>query len=559
MGGNTTPKGRPVFIITKLSAFINGVNGNAPITPYSDEFCYDDIANTSIGSTGDGALGRIVFDSNGITWKFVSLDGALDSQLKQLNYSGIFDNAAAGIVTRDLTYFFYSIPANPTPTNPGVLILNPDLVYPSSYRYYAVRDGSNYITGKVDSNGNIITNFVDMDQVPVNQGSTNILVSKPEPAPILPGMSLVDSSPYIIEFFDATKTLVFRDVFYASSSKLMVNENSSDVGIVSMSVSCTRIMPGVNNSTFLYRGENVQQLGFNIYLYYSDGTTRNITYELNNNSGKLTTTSTNGNVTVSGIIIDTSAITGNGNPQEITFTYAPDPINNTTGNSLSTIVNVFILEDDTVNIAEFVPALWFDPTHPANLLARFYAVRDDGTDAEITGCLTAWTGSNNPSPGVGTYIGWTATFNLGVSGQTPETKPIGPVIVSNVNNNNYVNKATLYALSYYASTTNKIVLPGFVGIDLQNANVSAVDNGALPTHINIRNLDGNYNYTAAPAPIANILAANGGVNVVQGQDATKQFNVMVPILIEFLHQTTDTSGATVFHVTNIRVAYVTTV
>ena len=537
-------RGRPAFIATPLSSFTQGINGNPAIVPFDGEMCYDDL--------GDGSQGRIRYKPDG-TWEFVSVEQYLNNFIKQLNYSGIFDNAAAGVVTRDLNYFFYNIPIDPT-VNSATVVLNTDLVYPAGYKYYAIRNGIDYITGRLNSSGVLITNFVDMAQVPVNQGNVNVLVSKPEVGMILPTKIPVDGAPYIIEFFDATKTLVDRDVFYASSAKLMVNENSSDVGITNMTVACTRVMPGLVNATYLYRGENVQQLGFNVFLTYSDGTTRNITYELNNNSGSLTvqSTSADGVHTYSGIVIDT-AIVSNSNPQRLTFTYTANAINNVSGNSINSVVEVFIIEDDTTEITSFVPAIYFDPSQPANILKRYFAVRTDGTSAEITSCLTADNVLSNP-PVPGTYTGLHASFNLGVSGQSPKTEYFA--MTTNSNPNKVDINGAYYALNFH-QLTNKISVASFSSVaELQNGNVTGVDSGANPTHFNIRNLNGNFNYMAAPLALSNLLSSSGGTVVNQGQSANKQLNAMVPVLIEFLEQKTTSSG-TIYLVTNIRVAYVT--
>ena len=42
-------RGRAPFLITPLSAFTIGYDGNPPIVPYDKEFCYDDLGDKSVG------------------------------------------------------------------------------------------------------------------------------------------------------------------------------------------------------------------------------------------------------------------------------------------------------------------------------------------------------------------------------------------------------------------------------------------------------------------------------------------------------------------------------
>ena len=321
-------RGRPPLIATPLSAFTVGINGNPPIVPFKNEMCYDDL--------GDGSDGRIVFSPDGTSWHFQSTTQDLNNYIKQLEYSGIFINAAAGMLSHDLTYFFF----NPLTK---VVVLNTDLVYPIEYKYYAIRSGIDYITGRIDTivgsptNGKVITNLVDMKITQPN--GTTPGFSKPESGMLLPTKVPVDGSTYVVEFFDETKTIVDRDTFYATAVKQISNDIPGNVGITDIVVAMSRVMSNVADSTHLYVGEDANQIAFNIYLVYADGTTRNVTYEI-----------ATGRLSINGVSrIDTSVAT-TGAPQTFDVTYyalnSDGTVNTTPAGSANDIhktIKVFIL------------------------------------------------------------------------------------------------------------------------------------------------------------------------------------------------------------------------
>jgi hypothetical protein len=333
----------------------------------------------------------------------------------------------------------------------------------------------------------------------------------------------------------------------------MVNDLTSDTGITQMIVATTRVMPGLNDATFLYRDESIAQIVFNIYLVFADGTTRNVTHELTNGSGRLQVTGLD--------LIDTAVVTGNNIPRKFTVTYYAINGDGTLNvvNNIYKDIDVFVIDDETAMVDSFIPVYYVDSINLGGALVRkYFTVRDNGTIADVTGSLKSTSAVVN-SIDVEQPI--TTVMNLGITGQIETTyqytvreSGINPVKVgislghggfshnevSGINLNTSMGTATL-ASSNGANPA---------AIKLANRN----SNGVEPTHFNVRNVSGSHNFTTA------MLTIESYQNFVftEGGSADKRINATIPVLIEFLRVTTN-GGVTTSVVTKLRVAYVTVV
>ena len=540
---NSNLRGRPPFIVTPLSAFTVGFQGNPPIIPYEREFAYDDL--------GDGSLGFIQFDPDGTTWKFKSSGQETSEFIKDMEYGGIFTNAAAGVMSRDLTYFFFN-------KDNDSVVLNQNLSYPGEYKYYAIRNGSTYITGKI-VNGSVVTNLVDMKTIPAVSGTG--FISKPEAGMLLPNASVVDGSNYIIEFFDSAKSMIFRDVFYAESVKTMDNAQTGTVGISKMIVNTTRPIVDKPNSTYLYKGEATQQISLSVYLVYvGGGSSRNIIHEMSNGSGKLQVIGMD--------TLDTSDVTI-ATPQKFTVTYYPEPTTNDPNPlAIHQDIDVYILDDETVTVTSFIPLYYIDPTNNARAISHILALRPNGTLVDITYATTGIyvngsTSSADITPATNTAVGVRRKLELGISGQVPFdldyiVKCVGNspikcgVNIGSINSSSWSDSSNIYGAITY-STSNKTATINAVDVNsLTSLNTTVI---GVPTHFAIRNITGDHYFTAAGGTEISKFQ-----NVVfnEGIGASKVVNAGVPVIIEFMNVVKDGNGVvTSSKITNARAAYVT--
>ena len=98
-------------------------------------------------------------------------------------------------MSKELTYFLFNLETRS-------VIFNNKLVYDDNHRYYAIRKGHEFITGR-DFGGTIV-NVCDMVRSETETGS-GVYVRKPSVGMILPDITIVDGDSYIVEFFDANK------------------------------------------------------------------------------------------------------------------------------------------------------------------------------------------------------------------------------------------------------------------------------------------------------------------------------------------------------------------
>lgn len=554
---NTPRSGRVPLQVPPLSAFTTGFGGKLPIVPKNREFCYDDTIE-------NGPHGHILYkpgvDPDGIItpmdWTFVSATKIIEDTITDLDNSGIFINAAAGSLSRDLTFFIFS--KNELNPNNHTITLNPNLSYPSTYRYYAVRKGTNYITGHINPDtGIVMTNLVNMREVAVNVG--NGTVSKPSIGVILPTMinQLQDGDSYIVEFFDLNKKMIFRDTFQAEAVKSLTNDMIGGNIITGMDIVTSRPVNNSPNTAYFYIGDNPRQLTMRALLKYVDSSTIDITNELNT-----------GRLVINGLdSIDTSYIT-EAEMQKFTVTYYYNGTENIVGitNNITTEVSVIVVQDESSNISEFIPIHY--PVFANSSLTyktRLYSVRTTTKNGETIKMISEITGSlkapvilpenvtNNTAYNV------SATVKLGITGQNEQTYDYSIKFfdVDNVGNKVTICKAhnsrpfvdNYYKLLYTKeSGIPKLFLSNGLGssdiVTMINENK---DGENTPFKIRIRNLDNTcVYYDGMLSATGYRINENSNGIITQNQ----------PIIIEFL-QRVENGAIVVFSITKVRVAYVT--
>lgn len=452
-------RGRAPFLITPLSAFTIGYDGNPPIVPYDKEFCYDDL--------GDKSLGYIKWETieGEPTWKFVSTCQDVNNFLNSLRDTGIFDNAIAGVMSKELTYFLFNLETRS-------VIFNNKLVYDDNHRYYAIRKGHEFITGR-DFGGTIV-NVCDMVRSETETGS-GVYVRKPSVGMILPDITIVDGDSYIVEFFDANKKLIDREVFYAEYTTTFTSD-VSDSAISGLKILTTRpYTEGGQNAAFLFKGENIDQLSYSIILEYNNGDTRDVTHEVDN-------------ITISGLTeIDTSVIT-EGTPFEVSFEYNPGA---EIGISVSSSIFVHVLNDVTAEVDTLVPVYYYGSTLLDSLVRRYFGIMDNGSFYEITSKLSSIQPSNhNNLPNVtGQRRTIETEFNLGVFSQTPELFSYSIDAITEFT----TTRIRMFSDSESTNDQYKRIIPNGESLSLwNNFNVAEAisTDGITPTHFRIKTIDG---------------------------------------------------------------------
>lgn len=392
---NNPKRGRPVFLVTPLSLFTD----TDAIIPYDDEICYDD--------KGTGSIGRIKYKDTGV-WEFVSESKAITDLLDQLKNTGVIDNASSGLISKELTYFLFD---NTNPASKTVHF-NKNLVYPHTYKYYAIRDGIGYITGIVDGNGAVITNIVSMGGyllnsggVPVPMGSTpssNQIVMKPNPGFILPNKTINDGDKYIVEFYDESKRLIDRDVFHAEYMLYYAGGDIGD-GISELLVTPSSTTP--IGDAKLFRGASINDITFMVMAKYSGGQVVDVTNTL---ESKLTIRVGSSNAGID--TINTSTITGD-NPFSLTFTYNPDG-----NNPIPKTIKLHVVDDLTMPEPISITPIYFTPnTNSSTTISKKYWTTDgNGNSYEVT---SAKISDNTPLTIVNNQtLPVTSNFKLGVMG-----------------------------------------------------------------------------------------------------------------------------------------------
>lgn len=488
------PRGRAPFIITPLSAFTVGINGQPPIVPYNHEFVFDDL--------GDKSIGHIEYDSeNGTTWKFVSTCQDVNSYMTSLRNTGLFDNAVAGVMSKELTYFLYNLDTRS-------IIFNNKLVYDDNFRYYAIRKGHEFITG-VNYNGNIV-NVCDMVRSETQSGS-GVYVRKPSIGTILPGVTIVDGDSYIVEFFDSNKRLISRDVFYAEYSNVFTGD-VSDSAISSLKIITTRPYPdGGPDSSFIFKGENVNHLAYSLIIEYNNGDSRDVTHETNR-------------ITVTGLnTIDTSSVTTN--PYTVSFEYDPGDAN---GITVSTELKVHVITDVTAEVSELLPVYYYSTSLISSLVRRYFAVMNDGSFYEITSKLADDQPTNhvNLPSATNQRSNIETEFNLGLFDQIPR------IFTYSID---AITELTATRIKYFNSISSnddmyKRITSSGENLSLWNTFTAAqyIRDGIVPTHFRLRTIEG-------VAITGDVLVGNYTSFARNTNTAAMVADKTTPIIVEFIN------------------------
>ena len=535
---------RAPFIVTPIEAFTIGIDGELPITPYENELVMDT----------DGSIGVIKSKPDG-GWEFQSVEKDNKEFLNNLDYSGVFTNAQAGSLGKDLTYFIFDL-------DQRTIKLNPALRFPSLYRYYAIRTGDDFITGRTNGAGEVINNLVDMDNtVQVDYGDG--VVSVPEMAMILPNKNIVDGDVYVIEFYDSNRRLVGRDLYHAEAVRLMDTDRTSDVAITGIKVITTRPVDGEEDACYLYVGEDVNQLDYRVLLQYADGTYRDVTYEER----------VGGRLQIIGLdTFDTSIITPEGTtPNTFTVRYYILQEDGTVGMmSIDKEIKIYIKDDPNSEIIKFVPVYWVSFASLSQLQRTYLALFSSGKIVNVESKVTSDT--NLPTD---------ANGNIDVSKNTPYTinteltvGTSGNVVLdyeyavkfTGVDNENFSHismDTNVFSDEYMemeytiSGALKKGLLKDLDPVAPENTlianNTLELDGETFtPTHFRIRNIDGTHYYTGGVG--IEIAQVSSNFDVYEG---AYPFRYDTPAIIEFLDVQNDASGNPVINrITNLRPIYI---
>ncbi len=524
-------KGRAPVTVCAFTTFINNRPGGAPaLKPYKNELVYDD----RVG--GSGAIGRIVKKvGGGFTFKSIA-DEVLD-KFNNIDFSGVLESGRMAGLSRDLTYFFFN-------NSSRFIKINPNLVYPSEYRYYAIKKDNEYVTGIVDGT-TVLTNFVDMEVVPATVGEG--FVSKPLLGALLPNVTMSDADVYSIEFFDAAKRQVDRDSYHAEAMHIMIDSPTSETAIRSLKFQSTRPIPDVDNACYLFKGENIDQLDYRILVEFADGRFRDVT---NDTSGRMTI------IGLTNQDIDTSTVTVDGaTPQKFTVIY--DPTDSGGVNTVSMDIDMYIYPDSRIgtSLDVMVPVYWFNITKPSVIETAHFGLFEDGSFVNLDNNVTD-VGDISVS-NVSTEQPVRVDMLLGENGSTPVDRSFKIKLY----NSDSVKKVS-------TSDTGSAFLDRYLDLEVDNTNqsnpkarilnVTSVaglkSNNARtfggtnvePTNIRIRNIKGDHYYSTA---VGAIIENYNDISIELG---SVPLHVSTPVLIEFIAIAADDS----IRVTNVRPAYI---
>lgn len=375
--------GRVIVRIGEIKDFRIGENSNNEnlLTASSNEL--------AIGTDDNGVphVGVIYRNESNGNLEFISGSKLNSDRISAMDKLGMFDNLEAFANNRRIHNLFFD---NVTRR----LRLNSSAMYPLAYKYYAVRKLSYeigedpYITGILDSEGNVMEKLVSMTQevmnVSVVDGSA-IYGMVANDATILTGCALVDRERYIVEFYDSTKTLIAQELFYAKAIINLTYASISKTSVVRMF--CVFANTAISSEeaktateTSLYEYSDKELLSYRVYLEFADGTIKDVTHEDGN---RLNVTGWD--------TIDTSITTGvNDNLMgRLTFSYILDQIDTSISSQDTTIYadyDVRIIPDPSTVYYRLEPVATIDMVNGIRYLRlKIFGIdkNEDGTSADI--------------------------------------------------------------------------------------------------------------------------------------------------------------------------------
>ncbi len=524
-------KGRVALIATKFSKFLN-----TSAIPKQDEFVYDDL--------GDGAFGRVNIKPDG-SYEMISLGGDMNALLKDLEFSGVFANAQAAALGENLTYFFFDLAERSVK-------LNPNLTFPESCRYYAIMSGTDYITGRVNAEGEVDTFLVDMNnKIPAPFGDG--LISKPELGKLLPSAEPVSGNTYVIEFFDDSRRIISRERYHAEVVKIMNHDLTSDVGIKDIVIQTTRPVDGEPDACYLYVNEHVNQLDYRVLLKFTDGTYRDITHE----------ETVGGRLVIEGLAeFDTGEITPDGqDPKTFKMTYyAVDSNGNVGSFSIDKDIKIYIREDPTSEIVKIVPIYWVSYGDLDVINTTHFALYSTGQDVNVDGKVTNITTLDNIKD---VEQSLAVTLQVGNTGQNEATFDYKVRFVGNDANfaEISIDNGQAFVNEYKTVTFDGTTATG----TLTNLNpvspVTTIEDEnqleyegviTVPTHFRIRNLEGDHYYVGGTG------VAISGYQGFDVDEGAYPLRADKPVIIEYINVVDGGSGNEIVStITNVRAAYMT--
>ena len=224
---------------------------------------------------------------------------------RNLANMGVIQNAEAFKLNGRIFNFMFN-------NDKMALRLNTELDIYNEYKYYSVRKIERneengdyiYITGVTETGEDgVLKEISHMANIVTIDG-------RPIPSPARMINPCTDGDRYIVDFYDAARTPVASNVFFARSVKSLDYSLSPDMAIRDLVVVTDR---PYEDGCFLYQNEDPNNLIIRVGITYADGATVDITEE-GQTTGRLIYTGRD--------TIDTSSITSSAdNAQEITVTY----------------------------------------------------------------------------------------------------------------------------------------------------------------------------------------------------------------------------------------------
>lgn len=555
MGGNTkSPKGRFAFRLRPKEYYIGDpANGRPAITPKNYEPVWDKEHKCVVVA--------LVEEDGSFSFADATVD--ILEKLQNLEDTAVFSNARAFIQNRKVYRFFFD---NVRKT----VRLDPELRFDSGCRYYRIREATTntlgifrYVTGMVDSVGTVISQFVDMEQV-VENGST---LTKSKVGGLT--VTLIDATPYVVEFYDAERRMVNSIPFESVAVKVQDIDLTSDNAIVGLIVSTNRAF-NQDGDVFFYQGEPVNNLEYRVYLKYANGKLRDVTYEQREG----------GRLQITGLAsISTAALTGAGTPQKFTVKYfmvrdnagltpgetAEGAIINDIDLTISRDINVHVV-DDVYDVVDYItPAAFIigdEVAGTAQIALRIFAHYVSGANRDITSICTI-SGFTSGQSAIG---GPTQSIIVNVPQGHGSSFKTFNFTVTTVSGQKFclINSETAVWRLQTSSETSlfNLIIPGVSDNSTFIKNSFGWSNDLETitkevTHYRIRHVtDSKYVYTQ-DIPITQIDSAAGfGYTISQGKDLT----ATQPLVVEFLNIVENALGQPIeIFVTGSKVAYVTLV
>lgn len=535
--------------------------GTNAATPKEGTLAYDEEFNIYVAHEVPPKSGH---------WEWTSKTFNIQKFLDNLSASGLFEASAAFVNNRKILRFYYD------PDN-GVVRLNPDLRFDSSYRYYAIRNitrgdngGYSYITGESSQDGNIVASLVNMDLVDSVQGDGG-QVSKPATGKLFGDVT--DGNAYIVEYYDINRTLIDVESYQAVKVRTADTDLCPDTAIKDLLVHCNQ---EANGAIFLHQGQSVDELAIQVSLDYGDDLHKDISHEETNG----------GRLVIQGLDeIDTSTLTADGAEQQsiiVSYTmirsnasYASSSSYKTnsgaviapSSNTIYKEIPVNIIESENTDLVKVIPVGYIvteqENTYDSGgnvigtlevnrIKIKFFGLYSNGTLYDITNLCSILSGFSDTNIknsqniqvsvrlGYNQYISNTYQFTVYPPGTTTS---IGGQELASSNRVTFVQNVTNRITFDTTKTAGGIYSGAFTGFKI-NQNVVAPANllgmedvkfgDIVPNYIRIRDAkDPSFYYTDIVQPSDNIFYKTNSEHLLTND---------TPILIEFYYITIDSAS-----------------